>query len=266
MREFLRSPRPLPCTGDTYTGVTDLFQFPIKALILSSPRRRGPSDFRERHWVPAFAGTTHQYSLLELEMELFDQLTFALGLLEYLTSTIEPGSRAELDDRPLFTPLDAAYGSVLRVRAVEKRSPARHEPPQTIRATAVPRTAVIQAIACRRAERLLDARQREYGRCRPPTATAALPTLGPSSRRTVEGRCLPHWFGPATDRFSSRSRRSSSLGRAHPDGRQPKPRPGHFSRPVTVGRRERHGGVGHNGPAGAFDRCTSWRRATPATW
>lgn len=82
---------------------------------------------------------------------------------------------------------DSRCGSVLRVRAVEKRSPARREPPQKIRATAVPRTDVIQAIPFRRAERLLDGRQREYGRCRPSAAPAALLPLKTSAWMTAAG-------------------------------------------------------------------------------
>jgi hypothetical protein len=79
---------------------------------------------------------------------------------------------------PVLSPADVVYGSVLRGRAEEKRSPARRESSRWVRAAVVPRTAVIQVSACRRAERRLDGGQREYGRCCSPAAIAANQSIG----------------------------------------------------------------------------------------
>ena len=71
---------------------------------------------------------------------------------------------------------NGAFGSVLRIRAVERRSLARRGPPRDSPRAAVPRTPAIRASAVRRAQRPLGASQREYARHRPASADAALRT------------------------------------------------------------------------------------------
>ena len=68
---------------------------------------------------------------------------------------------------------DVRSGSVLRVRAVEKQSPARRGPPHESPMAPVPCTAATRATAGCRAQRLLGASQRTYARQQPASANAA---------------------------------------------------------------------------------------------
>ncbi len=63
----------------------------------------------------------------------------------------------------LFNPTDS-NGSGLRVREVEKRPPARRDPPREIPTAALARRAAFRASACRLAQRLLDAGECDYAR------------------------------------------------------------------------------------------------------
>ena len=97
-----------------------------------------------------------------------------------------PRSSATAADPSLISQqLAPAMGRFCELKSQGKRSPARREPPRWIRATAVPRKAVTLANGCQRAEPLLHGRQREHGRCRPPAAPAALPTVNPKTRTTT---------------------------------------------------------------------------------
>src|SRR5690606_20473473 len=64
---FISHPRT-PAPGVPACAVADKRRGSSEYL-LSSPRTRGPSDFAQRHWVPAFAGMTIKSELIRAFLE-----------------------------------------------------------------------------------------------------------------------------------------------------------------------------------------------------